>query len=882
MKINELDATEALLKDSIKKQKYIQVGSGTEYQIGIAKNKLQNAVYDLESQGYKRAVLSIPQPNMPGKKTTIIVLAAPGTTTSELYNNRDKIGFANAYLQKDVDTGDMKFYTREAPQSISSKRISVKYAEDGGTDADGLIELRRGVPDLTIPNGKSYAQVRIAVDGTHYIKGMAVYSNDIPEGKDIVVNSNKKRGTPVLGPKDHSVLKPMKFKDDGTLDDNPFGADTVQRKFKDPKTGMLKNSAIEVVGSESSPHEEGEWQDWGKSLSAQFLSKQDPRVAKKQLDKSVKEKQQKLKEIESITNPIVKRKMLESFSETCDSDAVHLKAAKFPRQSTHVLLPDAKIKETEIYAPAYKQGEQVALIRYPHGGTFEIPKLTVNNYSHAKTKYGDIKDAVVINPKTASILSGADFDGDTVTVIPLAGTGIKTRKETKLTPDLASIRDFDPKRYKLPDNAPRLTAKQKGRLMGEVTNLITDMQVQGASSDKIARAVRASMVVIDAEKHHLDYKQAFKDERISQLKAEYQPKIDGKAGTSTLISRAKSELDVPKRKAYTLSKKTIDENGDKNYEESSRKNDSYVQVKYKQPVKEVKVVDPITGKTRWGVYAKKKYDKATGKYVWKDVSKETGYSENNGSETREREKTEWRRKFKNEPLPSNAKDYKIVGAVDKSTKMAEAKDARELLSGKNHTGTVIERVYADYANEMKDLARTARKEYVQVRDTPHSATAAKTYEKEVKSLKDKLIKAQAEKPKEKKAMLLATSKIEAQKRSHPEMSKEEIKKYSARALNSARNAVFGKGNKRYKVDITPEEWNAIQAGALNKSITKAIIDNADQHQVESYAIPHPTYTPTSSEAVRIRAMSKSGKYTLSEIADAVGVSTSTVNKLLEQ
>ena len=35
------------------------------------------------------------------------------------------------------------------------------------------------------------------------------------------------------------------------------------------------------------------------------------------------------------------------------------------------------MKENEVYAPNYKNGEQVALIRYPHAGTFEIPILTV-------------------------------------------------------------------------------------------------------------------------------------------------------------------------------------------------------------------------------------------------------------------------------------------------------------------------------------------------------------------------------------------------------------------------------------------------------------------------------------------------------------------------
>ena len=51
--------------------------------------------------------------------------------------------------------------------------------------------------------------------------------------------------------------------------------------------------------------------------------------------------------------------------------------------------------------------------------------------------------------------------------------------------------------------------------MGKISNLITDMTLLGASEDKLARAVRHSMVVIDDEKHHLDYKQSEKDNNIA-------------------------------------------------------------------------------------------------------------------------------------------------------------------------------------------------------------------------------------------------------------------------------------------------------------------------------------------------------------------------------
>src|SRR5690606_12460383 len=77
------------------------------------------------------------------------------------------------------------------------------------------------------------------------------------------------------------------------------------------------------------------------------------------------------------------------------------------------------------------------------------------------------------------------------------------------------------------------------REMGDVSNLITDMTMQGAPFNEIERAVRHSMVVIDSERHHLDYRRAKTDNTSPMLKEKYQGKSN--AGAATLISRAKSE-----------------------------------------------------------------------------------------------------------------------------------------------------------------------------------------------------------------------------------------------------------------------------------------------------------------------------------------------------
>ncbi len=228
---------------------------------------------------------------------------------------------------------------------------------------------------------------------------------------------------------------------------------------------------------------------------------------------------------------------------------MHLKATAFPRQKTHVLLPLTTIKDNEVYAPFYKNGEKIALIRYPHAGTFEIPILTVNNKNaEGKKMMGTTPlDAIGINSKTAGILSGADFDGDTVTTIPLSG-----KVKITSTRPLDGLKNFDPKdAYPKREGMKIMSEKQKQIEMGVTSNLITDMTIKGATDKELARAVRHSMVVIDAVKHELDYKKSEQDDGVSALKKKYQRNIDPETGAetngvSTLLSRAKSEQRVLK------------------------------------------------------------------------------------------------------------------------------------------------------------------------------------------------------------------------------------------------------------------------------------------------------------------------------------------------
>lgn len=517
-KADVLMATTNSLKAAVEKKPYLDVGVGVEHHVGVSETKFKTAIAQLKHEGYVVHYVKVQQLGT-GKFTTVKVLTKPGVTYSEVFKNRDKIQQYTDYSED----GGRHMLEIQPPVSISSKRVAVRYAEQGGTDADGVIYVRRGKADLSL-GSSNYAQVRIAVDGTHYLKGMAMYreDKDMPPGVDLVFNTNKSNTGNKL-----DAMKKMKVdKTTGELDkDSPFGA-TISRQ----------SGVMNIV------NEEGDWSKWSRSLSSQMLSKQSASLAKTQLDMTYERKKNKLDEILALTNPVVRKKMLEEFAEGADASAVHLKAAALPNQGSHAILPFNSMKPTEVYAPNYKNGEQVVLIRYPHGGVFEIPSLTVNNrHPEAKRAIGNAKDAIGIHSKVAERLSGADFDGDTVLVIPNNHGKIKT------APALEGLKGFDPQRsYPAYEGMTRMTPRTKAFEMGDVSNLITDMTIHGATSAELARAVRHSMVVIDAEKHNLNYKQSAIDNGIKQLKIKYQGKAN--AGAATLISKATSRQDVNERK----------------------------------------------------------------------------------------------------------------------------------------------------------------------------------------------------------------------------------------------------------------------------------------------------------------------------------------------
>lgn len=566
-KASQAEKIAATLKEEVDKKGMIDISEGANQVLGVSESKLDEAAYILEAEyGYQRYGVGIRQPTNARQQTNITVLARPEFDQKYAYQHQDQIDSLGDYHS---DDGGETFTKLQRPSSLDSSRVAIRYGDEGGLDKDGVMEIRRGVPDLDL--GKShYAQVRILVDGDHYLKGMAVYSDDLPDGVDVMFNTNKPSGTPKM-----KVLKEAKADPD-----NPFGA------------AIKANGQSMYIGDDGKEHlspinklkEEGDWDTMSRNVSSQFLSKQPKKLIENQLNLTVADYKAQYDEIMRYDNPTVKKKLLNDFADTVEGTSMTLKASAFPGQSTKVILPINKIKETEAYCPTYENGTRLALIRYPHAGTFEIPIVTVNNKNvSGKRNLGAIQDAIGINAKVAERLSGADFDGDTVMAIP-----VTDKVNIKSTRALKALEGFDPKTaYAVPEGNPnnvRLMKKEeKQREMGVISNLITDMTLRGADEDELARAVKHSMVVIDAEKHKLDYKRSERENGIPELKQKWQIRVDEEGathygGASTLLSRRKQTVRVPERRGSIRVDK---ETGEYIYKESGRT-----------------FIDPKTGKER--------------------------------------------------------------------------------------------------------------------------------------------------------------------------------------------------------------------------------------------------------------------------------------------
>lgn len=831
-RMKQARATADFLKERVEKSRYgmVDVGKGVDLELNVSQEKLNQALFMLQAEnGYHVYNNRFDQVTNKGQMTTQKVLTKPDVQYKDIYD-LSKIDTVKNYITRDGgDSFEKKFHY---PESLDSKRIKILYDEDGGTQRDGMTLIRPGVKDLSLGESR-YAQVRIMVDGKYYIKGMAAYGDPkiFPPGVDVIVNSNKS--------KDKGMEKALKkIKDDP---DNPFGALIKEggQYWYNEKTGerCSAKDPNAKLGLINKTREEGEWSAWKDSLPSQFLSKQSKTLAKNQLDLDVANKKEEYAEIMALSNPTIKKYYLNKFAQSCDAAAMNLQAAALPGQKYHVFLPVPSLKDNEVYAPNYKDGTKLAIIRFPHGGQFEIPILTVNNKNKeaialmSKTA----SDAIGINQTVAEQLSGADFDGDAGICIPTGNGKVKIQNKKPLE----ELVGFDNKleyggeertdangkkhyyrngiEYFPPDD------KRKQIEMGKVSNLITDMTLLGADDHEIARAVKHSMVVIDAEKHKLDYKASERDNNIAGLKKKYQGSTTG--GAATIISSSKSPYRVDKRQGQP--RVNLKKNANRNKEGD---------IWY----------DPTRPE---GALLYKRADDAD--YSFEKIDPKTG----------------------------QLKTYKGTKQTE-SKKMLETDDAMTLVSPFRNQ---MELVYADYANSMKELARQSRIKASDTDKIAYNREAKKKYASEVESLKAKIEKAELNTARERAANRMAAATVKAKKDAAnakgEEISGKDIKKAGQVALTKYREELGSVSRKDRNIILTDREWEAIQAGAVSENTLNRILRNSDADSLRQRAMPKETKELNAAKQNRIKAMSAS--YTIAQIAEKLGVSTSTVTKYLK-
>lgn len=866
--------TANFLRDQVDKKGMIDVGVNVERELNtmdltnydicrnlnISKERLNEALYILQKEGYEVHSGRFDQVNNPGKMTTQKVLCPPGTPHKDIYN-LDQVHTIMDYQSHDGGNSFTKF---QYPASLDSKRLKVLLADEIGPDGepgvakDGLIQIRRGVPDLSLGDAK-YSQVRILVDDSKYLKGMAVYSDNMPDGVDVIFNTNKSSYEKAL--KDIKTDDPM----------NPFGSliksqsyyDDPNGKYTDPVTG--KKQSLSLINKRA---DEGDWSDWSDGLPSQFLSKQSKALIDKQLGLAKANKYAEYDEICSLTNPTIKKHLLAKFADECDSAATHLKAAALPGQKYRVMIPNNTMKDTEVYAPQYKDGTKLALIRYPHAGTFEIPILTVNNKNKlAQSVLGkDAQDAISVTKKVADRLSGADFDGDTVMCIPTNDRQGKVKIVS--TPPLKDLEGFDPqmayperpgmKYMKNPVTGKDATQTE----MGKISNLISDMTLFGAPPEEMARAVKHSMVVIDAGKHKLDYKRSEVENGIPALKRKWQQHVkeDGTikyGGAATIISKAKGEQTVDKRQGTPK----VNQKG-KEWYDPSKPEGSLI---YKK-------ADDL-------YYPDRQYNKTTGLTTIRTADgKKITYD---ARDPKAREEYEPIRKVNDDGTVSftNKKgdiEYKAKGKTQASTRMAETDDAMTLVSPAKHP---TELAYAEYANSMKALANRARMEVLNTKDREYDASAKRTYQKEVDALMVKLNDAQLNSVKERTAQRKANVAVKEAEAANPNIKSADLRKVGQRALSSARDEVGSIKRSDRSIKITDREWEAIQAGAISKTQLTKILNNTDVDVLRDRAMPRTKTTLSSAKIAQIQSMS--GSFTIAQIADKFNMSPATVSKYLK-
>ena len=108
---------------------------------------------------------------------------------------------------------------------------------------------------------------------------------------------------------------------------------------------------------------------------------------------------------------------------------------------------------------------------------------------------------------------------------------------------------------------------------------------------------------------------------------------------------------------------------------------------------------------------------------------------------------------------------------------------------------------------------------------------------------------------------------------NPELESSTRSKLKYQILETAR---INTGAKKTQIEISPKEWDAIQAGAISTNKLEQILANANPDQIKALATPRTQRVMTASKTTKAKQLLARG-YTRAQVADQLGVSLSTLD-----
>jgi DNA-directed RNA polymerase specialized sigma24 family protein len=120
--------------------------------------------------------------------------------------------------------------------------------------------------------------------------------------------------------------------------------------------------------------------------------------------------------------------------------------------------------------------------------------------------------------------------------------------------------------------------------------------------------------------------------------------------------------------------------------------------------------------------------------------------------------------------------------------------------------------------------------------------------------------------------------VKQRRQANRDMDAAELRKIKGQALEEARART---GAKKHQIEITDEQWHAIQSNAISIDKMKNILNNTDIEKLKERATPRDKKVVTPAMASRALAMHRAG-VTYAEMADALGISESTLQTIIKE